>query len=170
MEIYKRELLDVKKITFRDNQGCLDLIEKKRTGVMAMIEEEIYVPKGTDSTMLEKMHVQNFGYNDFYSKPISRGGRGKDPSLSPQEAFIIKHYAGPVPYKVDGFLDKCMDRLPPDSEALLKSSKSDLIASFFKDALGMETTKGGRPATLGSKFKDSMQELYDMLSATSPHL
>ena len=68
------------------------------------------------------------------------------------------------------FLDKCMDRLPPDSEALLGSSKNELVASFFKDAPGADSSKGGRPATLGSKFKDSMQELYDMLSATSPHL
>jgi hypothetical protein len=172
MEIYKKERLDVKQITFRDNQGCLDLIEKKRSGVMAMIEEEIYVPKGTDRSMLEKMHKQNYGYNDFYAKPVLRGGRAgsKAPSLSPQEAFIVKHYAGPVPYKVDGFLEKCKDRLPPDSEELLKSSKHVLVAGFFKDALGMDTPRGGgRPATLGGKFKDSMQDLYDMLCATSPH-
>jgi len=171
MEIYKKERLDVKQITFRDNQGCLDLIEKKRTGVMAMIEEEIYVPKGSDKSMLEKMHKQNYGYNDFYAKPVLRGGRAaKTPSLTPQEAFIIKHYAGPVPYKVDGFLEKCKDRLPPDSEELLKSSKNALVASFFKDALGMDAPKGGgRPATLGGKFKDSMHDLYDMLCATSPH-
>ena len=73
----------------------------KRTGVMAMIEEEIYVPQGTDHTMVEKMHTQNYGYNDFYAKPVVRGGRAASgSSLTPQEGFIIKHYAGPVPYKV----------------------------------------------------------------------
>lgn len=169
MEIYKRERLDVKAITFRDNQGCLDLIEQKRTGLMAMIEEEIYVPKGSDFTLLEKLHTQNHGYNDFYAKPVSRSGRGNKDSLSPQEAFIVKHYAGPVPYKVADFLEKCKDRLPPDSEELLKSSKNQLVAGFFASAGGMDAPKGGRPATLGSKFKDSMQGLYDMLSATSPH-
>ena len=123
----------------RDNQGCLDLIEKKRTGVMSMISEEIYVPQGSDFTMVEKMHTQNYGYNDFYAKPVVRGGRaGSGTQLTPQEGFIIKHYAGSVPYKVNGFLDKCKDRLPADSEELLKNSTNSLIKDFFKDAQGWD--------------------------------
>jgi myosin-7 len=170
MEVYKREKLDVKAITFKDNQGCLDLIEKKRTGVMAMIEEEIYVPKGSDHSMLEKLHKQNYGYNDFYSKPTVKGGRGAQAGPGPNEAFIIKHYAGPVPYKVDGFLEKCKDRLPPDCEELLKMSKNTLVSAFFQDETGMATPKGGgRPQTLGGKFVGQMQDLYDMLNATEPH-
>jgi myosin heavy subunit len=171
LRVYVPSLSCIALACSRDNQGCLDLIEMKRTGVMAMIEEEIYVPKGSDHTMVEKMHTQNFGYNDFYAKPVVRGGRAAAGSaLTPQDGFIIKHYAGPVPYKVDGFLDKCKDRLPSDSEELLKNSTNSLIAGFFKDAQGWSDAKGGgRPATLGGKFKDSMQELYTMLSATSPH-
>ena len=179
----------------RDNQGCLDLIEKKGTGVMSMISEEIYVPQGSDFTMVEKMHTQNYGYNDFYAKPVVRGGRaGSGTQLTPQEGFIIKHYAGPVPYKVNGFLDKCKDRLPADSEELLKNSTNSLIKDFFKDAQGWDDgahthllspqsflhtnlmsscvptgKSGGRPATLGEKFRSSMQDLYEMLTATSPH-
>eukprot|EP01051_Picozoa_sp_SAG22_P006551 SAG22_NODE_433_length_10557_cov_6.586728_2_plen_373_part_00 len=122
MLIYKREQLDVKAISFKDNQGCLDLIEKRKTGVMAMISEEIYVPKGNDISMLEKLHKQvshkalpfccastvflsktapfravllgrqNYGYNDFYSKPQLRGGRNAsaDQGPGPNEAFTIK--------------------------------------------------------------------------------
>ena len=132
MEIYKRERLDVAQISFRDNQGCLDLIETKGTGVMGMIEEEIYVPKGTDHSMVEKMHKQNYGYNDFYAKPVVRGGRAAAGStLTPQHGFIVKHYAGPVPYKVDGFLDKCKDRLPPDSGAQLTLWNLRLLCAWL---------------------------------------
>lgn len=180
----------MKAITFKDNQGCLDLIEKKKTGVMAMISEEIYVPKGSDVTMLEKLHKQNYGYNDFYTKPqYQRGGRNRfvpfvsfsphavlampessqagnvtacstDQGPGPNEAFTIKHYAGSVPYKVDGFLEKCKDRLPPDSEELLMNSSNKLVKSLFADGSGMSTPKsGGRPQTLGEKFVGQMQVL-----------
>ena len=70
LEIYKREQLNVSEITFRDNQGCLDLIEMKKTGILAMIEEEIYVPRGSDNTLLEKLHTQHAKKGqDFYERP-----------------------------------------------------------------------------------------------------
>ena len=36
---------------------------------MAMIEEEIYVPKGNDFSFLEKLHTKHYGSNEFYWKP-----------------------------------------------------------------------------------------------------
>ena len=49
--------------------------------------------------MVDKMHTQNYGYNDFYAKPVVRGGRvSAGSALTPQDGFIVKHYAGPVPY------------------------------------------------------------------------
>ena len=68
LEIYRGENLDVEAITFKDNQGCLDLIEAKKTGILAMIEEEIYVPRGSDDTLLEKLHGQHVSKSDFYKR------------------------------------------------------------------------------------------------------
>ena len=39
LEIYKKEKLNVDSITFKDNQGCLDLIEARTTGLLAMALE-----------------------------------------------------------------------------------------------------------------------------------
>ena len=48
---YKSEGIPVDLIEFKDNQPTLDMLEAKATGIFAMIDEEINVPKGTDETM-----------------------------------------------------------------------------------------------------------------------
>jgi myosin-5 len=70
-------------IQFKDNQGCLDLIEAK-TGVLALLDEECRIPKGTDETYLSKLH-ENLGKNECYVKPRTA-----------KSCFGIKHYAGEV--------------------------------------------------------------------------
>lgn len=169
LEIYKRENLNVSQITFRDNQGCLDLIEKRKTGILAMIEEEIYVPRGSDDTLLEKLHTQHTKTSEFYERPKMTGGRSK--SKEPVNCFVVIHFAGAVSYSVSGFLEKCKDRLPPDAEAMVQASSNTLVERLFReDSSAVETPRrGGRVPTLGGQFKESLGHLYDTLMATEPH-
>jgi myosin heavy subunit len=169
LDIYKREKLNVSEITFRDNQGCLDLIEQKKTGILAMIEEEIYVPRGSDDTLLEKLHTKWTKSSDFYERPKMKGGRGK--SSEPRDCFVVKHFAGLVSYSVSGFLEKCKDRLPPDAEAMVKASSNPLVEELFREDVSAVVTprRGGRVPTLGGQFKESLGQLYETLMATEPH-
>ena len=43
---YAEEKIDVAHVDFVDNQECLDLIEKRPTGILWMTDEEIRIPKG----------------------------------------------------------------------------------------------------------------------------
>ena len=171
LEIYKKEKLNVDSITFKDNQGCLDLIEARTTGLLAMIEEEIYVPRGTDDTLLEKLHTQHTKTkkSDFYHRPKMHGGRGKKHDDEPRDCFVVVHFAGDVSYSVAGFLEKCKDRLPPDAEALVKASTNPLVQQLFSESAAMTPRRGGRVATLGGQFKESLGALYDTLMSTQPH-
>ncbi len=48
-EQYLREKIQWNKISFNDNQPCLDLIEMKSNqglGILAMLDEECFVPQG----------------------------------------------------------------------------------------------------------------------------
>ena len=54
-EEYKREGIDVANADFADNQPCLDLLEKERTGVFDLLDDEIYVPRGSDEGFLNKV-------------------------------------------------------------------------------------------------------------------
>ena len=58
-------------------------------------------------------------------------GGNDAPSFTPDEAFIIKHFAGDVTYAVEGFLDKNMDPLNEDVEKMMNQSKLDLIHQLF---------------------------------------
>ena len=81
-----------------DNGECLDLIERK-LGVQSLLDEESRFPKGTDESLLGKLHSSHAGNSAFYIKPRVANSK-----------FGIKHYAGDVFYETKGFLEKNRDQ------------------------------------------------------------
>ena len=152
--MYEKEKLDVSAITFVDNQPCLDMLEKKPTGIFPMLDEECFVPKGSDTTFLQKLQ-DSHRKNSFF---------GKAPRGS-STIFVVEHFAGGVSYGVDGFLDKNRDVLQPDIASFLSESKMGLLAELFPPLKPAR----GRAATLGGQFKSSLQQLYVKLCSTAPH-
>lgn len=90
-EYYISEGVNWKHISYVDNQEILDSIGVKPLNIMSLIDEESKFPKGTDFTMLGKLHGTH-GTKPFYFKPKS--------DLTP--AFGIQHFAGAVFYDVPG--------------------------------------------------------------------
>ena len=97
-------------IVGQDNTGALELIESKPMGILALLDEECYFPKGTDHSYVYKMHTA-FESHQFYAKPMLKLG-----------CFTVKHFAGDVLYDSTGFLVKCTDKLENDLETLINSS------------------------------------------------
>ncbi|KAJ8004413.1 hypothetical protein DPEC_G00135460 [Dallia pectoralis] len=158
---YNREGIQWEAIDWSDNAECLDLIEKK-LGMLALINEESRFPKGTDITLLEKLHSRH-ATNQYYVKP-----RVTD------HQFGIKHYAGEVLYDVRGILEKNRDTFRDDILNMLKDSKYDFIYDLFErvgSRNGEETLKMGtarRKPTVSSQFRDSLHSLMNTLSVSNP--
>uniref|UniRef100_A0A8C7K944 Unconventional myosin-X-like n=1 Tax=Oncorhynchus kisutch TaxID=8019 RepID=A0A8C7K944_ONCKI len=158
---YNREGIQWEAIDWMDNAECLDLIEKK-LGMLALINEESRFPKGTDYTLLEKLHSRH-ATNHYYMKP-----RVTD------HQFGIKHYAGEVLYDVRGVLQKNRDTFRDDVLNMLKDSRLDFIYDLFErvgSRNGEETLKMGtarRKPTVSSQFRDSLHSLMNTLSASNP--
>ncbi|XP_061579633.1 unconventional myosin-X [Cololabis saira] len=158
---YNREGIQWDAIDWMDNAECLDLIEKK-LGMLALINEESRFPKGTDYTLLEKLHSRH-ATNPYYVKP-----RVTD------HQFGIKHYAGEVLYDVRGILEKNRDTFRDDILFILKDSRLDFIYDLFErvgSRNGDETLKMGtarRKPTVSSQFRDSLHSLMATLSASNP--
>ena len=82
---YDKENINWSKIEFTDNQPVLDMIAEKPMNILALVDEESKFPKGTDESLLTKLH-QNHEKNALYVKPRSV----QDPN------FGIQHFAGQV--------------------------------------------------------------------------
>ncbi|KAK2564848.1 Unconventional myosin-X [Acropora cervicornis] len=158
---YNREGLDWTDIDWMDNGECLDLIEKK-LGVLALIDEESNFPKGTDESMLEKLHSSQEG-NSFYIKPRVANTK-----------FGIKHYAGEVFYSTKGFLEKNRDAFRDEILNVLMESRSDFIYDIVEPmkpsvpAAGTKKISRKRP-TVSSQFKTSLASLMTTLGQSHPY-
>ena len=131
------------------------MIEKKPSGLLLALDEEIKVPKGSDLTWLAKMH-KTHGSNERYQKPIKGASH-----------FEIKHYAGDVLYDATGFLEKNNDTLFDGQLLMLKATSSPLMKELVGvlDDKKVETKR----ITLGGQFKQQLNSLMDALNSTEPH-
>ncbi|KAI4803743.1 hypothetical protein KUCAC02_025392, partial [Chaenocephalus aceratus] len=146
-------------IDWMDNAECLDLIEKK-LGLLALVNEESRFPKGTDFTLLEKLHSRH-ATNPFYFKP--RLG---------DHQFGIKHYAGEVLYDGRGILEKNRDTFRDDILNMLKDSRLDFIYDLFEKVGSRNNEEkmgtARRKPTVSSQFRDSLHSLMATLSVSNP--
>ncbi|XP_077416109.1 unconventional myosin-X isoform X1 [Vanacampus margaritifer] len=156
---YNREGVQWDAIDWMDNAECLDLIEKK-LGLLALVNEESRFPKGTDFTLLEKLHSRH-STNPYYVKP----------RLADHQ-FGIKHYAGEVLYDVKGILEKNRDTFRDDILNMLKDSRLDFIYDLFEKVGSRNNEEkmgtARRKPTVSSQFRDSLHALMATLSASNP--
>lgn len=90
-EEYNLETINWQHIEFVDNQEALDLIAAKPMNIMALIDEESKFPKGTDITLLNKLH-----------KTHSSNGNYLKPKSDINQSFGLNHFAGVVFYDTKG--------------------------------------------------------------------
>ncbi|KAJ7311405.1 hypothetical protein JRQ81_007032 [Phrynocephalus forsythii] len=136
-EEYRLEGIPWHNIDYIDNSGCINLISKKPTGLLHLLDEESNFPQATNQTLLDKFKRQHEGnlYIEF-------------PTVM-EPAFIIKHYAGKVKYGVKDFREKNTDHMRPDIVALLRSSKSAFICGL----IGIDPVSVFRWAVLRAFFR-----------------
>ncbi|KAI3354148.1 hypothetical protein L3Q82_018476 [Scortum barcoo] len=156
-EEYNLEHINWQHIEFTDNQDALDMIAIKPMNIISLIDEESKFPKGTDTTMLNKLNFQH-KLNTYYIPPKNNH----------ETQFGIHHFAGVVYYETRGFLEKNRDTLYGDIIQLVHSSKNKFIKQIFQAdvTMGAETRK--RSPTLSSQFKRSLELLMRTLSVCQP--
>ena len=88
---YDKEKISWQHIEFVDNQVVLDMLSTKPMNVIALVDEESRFPKGTDASMLTKLHKEHSS-KDIYVKPKSTN----------DTRFGVVHFAGSVYYESVG--------------------------------------------------------------------
>uniref|UniRef100_A0A4W6EEC5 Myosin X, like 1 n=1 Tax=Lates calcarifer TaxID=8187 RepID=A0A4W6EEC5_LATCA len=142
---YNREGVQWDAIDWMDNAECLDLIEKK-LGLLALVNEESRFPKGTDFTLLEKLHSRH--------------------SVTMNPCFCQ------VLYDVRGILEKNRDTFRDDILNMLKDSRLDFIYDLFEKVGSRNNEEkmgtARRKPTVSSQFRDSLHALMATLSVSNP--
>ncbi|XP_005882886.1 PREDICTED: unconventional myosin-IXa isoform X7 [Myotis brandtii] len=136
-EEYRAEGISWHNIDYIDNTCCINLISKKPTGLLHLLDEESNFPQATNQTLLDKFKHQH-EENSYIEFPAVM-----------EPAFTIKHYAGKVKYGVKDFREKNTDHMRPDIVALLRSSKN----AFISGMIGIDPVSVFRWAVLRAFFR-----------------
>ncbi|XP_035798797.2 unconventional myosin-VIIa-like isoform X2 [Amphiprion ocellaris] len=177
-EEYLKEDIVWNNIKFSDNQSILDLLAGKPCNLLALIDEESHFPKGSDSTLLQKVNVQH------------KGSKVYIPSKSEHDTdFGICHFAGAVHYNSNGFLEKNRDAVSYDIIKMVDISTNELLHQIFenelsnngpkmannrkvimtpKSSLRAKAEKRKQVPTLSGQFRQSLDSLMKALSACQP--
>lgn len=154
-EEYEKESIGWKHITYTDNQDILEMIGVKSVNIFSLIDEEAKFPKGTDATLLTKLHLTH-GDKTIYRKP----------KYESTASFGIQHFAGTVYYKVAGFLEKNRDSISLDLRVLAANSSNIFLRKLFEGDEGWDN--GKKSVTLLAQFRNSLDSLIKTLSLCEP--
>ncbi|ESP02895.1 hypothetical protein LOTGIDRAFT_212414 [Lottia gigantea] len=165
-EEYVKEGIEWIHVEYFNNAVICDLIEKNNVGILALLDEECLRPGDvTDTTFLNKLNQRCAQHPHYESRSCKK--TQSDKSL-PHDAFRLRHYAGNVLYKVEGFIDKNNDLLFRDLSQAMFSCKNPLLKTLFPE--GNPSQKSlKRPVTAGSQFKISVTELMKNLLSKNPN-
>jgi len=169
---YDREGIEWSFISFPDNQDVLDLIDKKGWGILSILDDQCRAPGTTDKTFCTDLYKKCTGHSRFEADFRQVGA----------QKFCVKHYAGPVEYTTEGFVDKNRDELPKEACDLLLSSEKEIVqqlAMIISDPNCNTSTSGknrslspirsNAKVTVGGQFSRQLQELRAKIDLTSPH-
>ena len=173
---YEREGIDWSFIEFPDNQDVLDLIEKRGSGILSILDDQCRAPGTSDANFSLAIYSRCQGQSCF-SATRSQTGLGK---------FSVHHYAGAVTYTVGGFVEKNRDELPKEANDLLRNSQNPFLqdlADFVsneQDSLFAEQGGKGHRAkrrcnsvvsrsTVGGQFRRQLRHLRDRIDRMTPH-
>lgn len=158
--MYESEGLDWRQISFRDNQGLIDLISKRPHGLLPICEEHVMISfkrEPNNAALLQQMDKTHSpplpqnqqkpgtevlaGQENFYAKPRFDFDSG----------FIIKHFAGDVTYTITDFIEKNRDALNVELKTMLTSSDRPFLCCLFGN--NHERRLPGMPGYLDEKHR-----------------
>ena len=121
-EVYKEEGLKWVFVDYPDNSARLELLEHKSTGIYALLDEQLKVPKCSDEKFAKSLY-DKCGKHKFFSASKSEMVKLE---------FVIKHFACDVKYQAEGFLDKNRREVPKEFYECLLHSDNLLVRQLYQ--------------------------------------
>lgn len=165
---YEKEGIQWSFISFPDNQDALDLIDKRGSGILSILDDQCRAPGTTDKTFINDIYQKLSRHNRFQANRRQIGSR----------KFAIVHYAGTVEYGSKGFVEKNRDDLPKEATELLLSSSNKFVQTLGNIINGPNAAANASRSripskssklTVGGQFSRQLQELRQKIDNTLPH-
>lgn len=172
---YEREGINWSFIEFPENQDVIDLIDKRGSGILGILDDQCRAPGTSDKSFALDVYKKCKNHSRFSAC------RKQTASLE----FSVHHYAGPVEYTTDGFIEKNRDELPKEATDLLQNSRNPFIQMLAEiiELAGSERASNNRdtPArlrrqdsvmariTVGGQFRRQLKNLREKIDEMSPH-
>ncbi|XP_063715217.1 unconventional myosin-XV-like isoform X2 [Symsagittifera roscoffensis] len=118
---YQRERIEWHSLDYKDNIVTIELMSKKPTGLLHILDDQSNFPQASDSSFLEKASQVHSESEAFQVDRLR------------QLQFTVRHYAGPVSYSASGLLEKNKDRLRFETLCLLADSSHPLVSEIFAE-------------------------------------
>jgi myosin heavy subunit len=171
-ELYAAEGIETSFVIPIDNSDVLQLIEGKKNGIFARLDDELKLPKGSDETFLKKVDTDHNNKSNLNRRFL------REMKMTPTQ-FDIRHFAGQIRYDCVGFMEKNRDKLFEHLEALLASSGNErfrelMTTDWTRTADSSATSTSGKSnssasATISTRFQAQLQSLMDILNQSQPH-
>lgn len=149
-ELYSREGLEWSRIDYFDNESICELIDKPNFGILKLLDE---AQISSDEMLASRLQQCCSGHPNFDSILSEEG--------QTMHYFKVRHFAGSVNYKLNGFLEKNMDLLPRSISSGLYRSNSSLIQTLFPEGNPKRLSK--RPTSNGGTLRIAMQTLLQTM-------
>ncbi|KAL3925748.1 MAG: hypothetical protein SGILL_000198 [Bacillariaceae sp.] len=172
---YEREGIEWSFIEFPENQDVIDLIDKRGSGILCILDDQCRAPGTSD---------RSFAL-DVYNKSKNHVRFSANRKQTAALQFCVHHYAGPVEYSTDGFVEKNRDELPKEATDLLRNSLNPFVQllSHIIENNNAESSgaNGNTPhklrrqgstfgsATVGGQFRRQLKRLREKIDCMSPH-
>jgi myosin-5 len=183
-KIYAAENIVCDTIEFKDNALVISSVEN----CFKTLDEEAKIPKGSSKTWFDKM--KRAAVTGGPAVPGAAASVVISYPTSQKDSFVITHYAGPVSYSPESFMEKNIDTLNSDILQLMGESTVADIRELFRDktaaaapddeaeSVASRRTSNFGKSTAGSKpvvrsiswnFQNQLSSLMRMLGATESH-
>eukprot|EP00759_Apiculatamorpha_spiralis_P045913 PhF_6_TR42655/c0_g1_i1/m.64247 len=149
----KREGIACPIVEYPDNQPCIDMIEDKKGGIFALLDEECSYKLGTDKNFTERTWSA-LGSKPFFIQP--KGTTALE--------FGVRHYASDVTYTTDRWIEKNLDTLKEDSKQVLLGSRdpSGLLPTIMANVEAMPADGVAKKReTVCGRFRGQLRSLLE---------
>ena len=155
--LYAKEGVPWDPLDFPDNQDAVDLLQDPRGGLFALLDEECVLPGGSDKNYCSKIRQKFAAHKRFEANKLAA------------ESFSVRHFAGPVQYASDGFLEKNKDSQSSEIAAVFSNSSNSLVVELFTTPSRLSPRKAGRTTTVSAEFREQLSVLMEAVTRTEPH-